>query len=93
MWISIKRWLNLNVEFWCKFGATLYAMISNGVLKTQKDNYYIIEITALISVGAVFCCRGDLRSPAGERSSPLRCRMAQFVKTLQSYLLLGALVI
>ena len=44
------------VQIWCKFGATLYATIltiltiftiSNGVLKTPRDNY---SLTAIISI-------------------------------------------
>ena len=31
--------------------------ISNGIAKTPRDNYFIIEITALTSVGAVFLPR------------------------------------
>jgi len=55
---------------WCKFGATLYATISNGVLKTQKDNYYIIGITALISVGVVFVVGGPAVSRGRTQFAP-----------------------
>ena len=67
----------------------------NASRKTPRDNFLFLRIIfENHSTHFGGCCffvfgRGDLWSPAGERSSPLRCMAVQFVKTLPSYLLFG----
>ena len=48
------------MRFWCKFGATLYQTIltmfaiSNGVLKTPRDNFYLwLELQKSLCFGRV----------------------------------------
>ena len=87
------------MRFWCKFGATLYAMIltiftiSNGTLKTPRDKLLFL-IHKKLCYGRAFCYVGAfIERPRATDGRPYGCVAVQFVKTLPSCLLFCVFVI